>query len=73
MPTSVVQVQYRDGSPARRTRVVLGFSAGMSKEAYTDDRGVAHVSHSSSGRAEIYVSGRRVGEFHAPGQTAVTI
>ena len=73
MPVSTVHVQYRDGSPARKVRVVLGFSTGMTREAFTDDRGEATVDHASTGNASVYVSGKKYHSFHAPGRTAVTV
>lgn len=73
MPFSTVHVQHSDGSPARHVRVVLGFSTGMTKEVFTDDRGEATVEHASTGRASIYVSGKEYHSFHAPGRTAVTV
>lgn len=73
MPASTIIVQYRDGSPCSHTRVVLGFSSGMSREAYTNSHGEATVEHSSTGRATIYVSGKDCGSFHAPGRTSVVV
>jgi hypothetical protein len=74
MSASTILVQYSDGSPGRHLRVVLGFAhSGMTKEAYTDDRGAAVVEHSSVGEATVYVSGKGYHSFHAPGRTAVTI
>lgn len=76
MPASTVIVQHRDGSPARRVRVVLGFhaaSSGMTKEAFTDHYGEVTISHSTIGKADVYVSGKKVATFHAPGRTAVVI
>ena len=76
MNYSKIQVSYRDGSKPKGAKVVLGFTAGlggMTKLAYTDDYGVALVEHSSVGNAEVYVSGNKVGSFHAPGETAVFI
>ena len=73
MPSSVIHVQYSDGSPARHVRVVLGFNTGMTRDFYTDDYGDGVVEHSSSGRATVYVSGKEYHSFHSPGRTAVTI
>lgn len=72
MPMSRIHVQYRDGSAARHVRVVLGFSAGVTHDAYTDDHGDAIVEHTSSGQATVYVSGSDCGKFHAPGTFVVT-
>lgn len=73
MHRSTVQVQYRDGSKSTGTRVVLGFSGGMTRNAFTDSRGVATIEHASQGRADIYVSGTKYGSFSAPGRASVTI
>lgn len=74
MPASTIIVQHRDGSPARRTRVSMAFDFGGSTEdSFTDNHGMAVVSHSSSGRATVFVQGRKCGSFHAPGKYAVTI
>lgn len=73
MPASTIIVQYKDGSPASHVRVVLGFSSGLTRDFYTNEYGEVTIEHSSVGRAEIYVSGKKVGTFHAPGRTAVTI
>ena len=51
----------------------MGFSAGMTREAYTDNRGDAFVEHTSVGQAEIYVSGAKYHAFRAPGHSAVTL
>jgi hypothetical protein len=74
MNTSRIQVSYRDGSKPKGVKVVLGFTGllgGMSKAAYTDQYGVALVSHSGTGQADVYVSGKKLGSFHAPGETVV--
>lgn len=73
MPVSTILVQHRDGSPVRHVRVCLGFTWGMTPDAFTDDRGEAVVDHASTGDATIYVSGRKYHTFHAPGRTAVTV
>ncbi|GMU87310.1 MAG: hypothetical protein AMXMBFR48_25510 [Ignavibacteriales bacterium] len=72
---SKIHVEYRGGSKAEGKKVVLGFSGlgGMTNPAFTDRYGVAIVSHDSTGRATVYVSGSRVGEFNAPGETVVFI
>ena len=76
MHFSKIHVSYRDGSKPKGTRVSMGFTSilgGMTKPAYTDAYGVALVEHSSTGQADIYVSGTKRGSFHAPGETAVFI
>lgn len=73
MPASTIIVQYRDGSAARNVRVVLGFTAGMTSDKYTDSRGHVVVEHNSIGKATVYVNGKEVEKFHAPGKCAVTL
>ena len=77
MKFSKVHVQYKDGSKPKGMKVVLGFSGllsgGMTKPAFTDNNGTALVKHESTGRAEVYVSGKKAGSFNAPGETAVFI
>ncbi len=76
MNHSKIHVQYRDGSKPKGAKVVLGFTSalgGMTKAAYTDSNGTAIVEHSSSGQADIYVSGARVGSLRAPGEDVVFV
>lgn len=74
MKVSRVIVQYRGGAKASHMKVQLGFIGflkGMSRPVYTDRDGVAVIEHSSSGEADVYVSGRRIGRLRAPGETVV--
>jgi hypothetical protein len=76
MHISKIHVSYRDGSKPKGTRVSIGFTGllgGMTKNFYTDAYGVALVEHSSTGNADVYVSGTKKGSFHAPGETVVFI
>ena len=76
MNRSRIHVQYRDGSKPKGTKVVLGFTSllgGMTKPAYTDSHGTALVEHASTGQADVYVSGKKCGSLHAPGETVVFI
>lgn len=76
MNHSKIHVQYRDGSKPKGIGVVLGFTGtfgGMTKTFYTDSQGVALVKHESTGNADVYVSGKKVGSLRAPGETAVFI
>ncbi len=72
MPASTIFVNYSDRSPCSSTKVVLGFSAGMTPSGFTDNRGSVTIEHSSTGTATVYVSGKSCGSFHAPGKTSVT-
>ena len=76
MNYSRIHVQYRDGSKPKGARVVLIFSGlfgGKTETAHTDRYGTAIVAHESVGKAEVYVNGRPVGAFRAPGDTAVFV
>jgi hypothetical protein len=73
MNYSKVHVQHRDGSKPHGTKVVLGFSGGMSKPAYTDRYGTAIVEHESVGQVDIYVGGKKCGSFQAPGETVAFV
>lgn len=73
MPSSRITVRWKDGSAATSARVVLGFSGGMTKPAFTDRNGVAVVEHRSTGSADIYVRGSKVGSLRTPGSASVTI
>ena len=73
MNRSVVHVQRKDGSKAKGAKVVLGFTMGMTKPAFTDREGKAEVEHESRGHATVYVDGSSRGTFSAPGSTSVTI
>ena len=73
MNRSMIHVQYRDGSRPRGTKVTLGFSAGLTRPAFTDGHGLAIVEHASTGTATVYVGGKGRGSFHAPGTFVVTL
>lgn len=72
MPSSTISVYYPDGTPVASTRVVLGFSSGMTQPAYTDARGTVTIDHASTGQAKVYVSGKECGSFHSPGRATFT-
>jgi len=71
MPASTIFVNYPDGSPCSSTKVVLGFSSGMTSPGFTDSQGSVTIEHSATGNAKVYVSGKDCGSFHAPGRTSV--
>lgn len=71
MYRSKVFVQYRDGSKPKGAKVVLGFSGGMTKPTYTSAYGEVLIEHASTGRADVFVSGKKCGSFIAPGETVV--
>ena len=73
MNRSMIYVQYKDGSKPKGTRVMLGFSLGVTKNFFTDKDGVAIVEHASTGKATVYVSGSDKGSFNAPGKFVATI
>ena len=49
------------------------FSSGLTTTELTGADGEAEIQHANTGRAEIYVDGRKVGEFDSPGSATVTI
>lgn len=73
MPSSVVHVRRHDGNPARGVRLVLGFAWGQSEAVRTDEDGEARIEHATRGRATIFVDGRDVASFEAPGSASVTV
>jgi hypothetical protein len=78
MHTSVIKVyDAKLRRMAKRARVVLSidgiFSGGMTKEVYTDDDGVAYVTHSSSGMASVFINGKECGRMKVPGMGNFTI
>ena len=78
MSTSIVKVYNSGlGKWEKNARVVLcwdGFlNAGMSRAVYTDANGIAEVQHSSSGKADIYINGKRCGTMQTPGSKTVTV
>jgi len=73
MNYSKIHVQYGDGSKPKGAKVVLGFSGSMSKPAYTDAYGTAVIEHSSTGRADVYVSGKKCASLNAPGETVAML
>jgi len=70
MPTSKITV-YKNRKPAKNVRVTLEFTGftnmGFTRATYTNSDGVAFVEHSSSGRANVYIDGKRMGTIRAPG------
>ena len=76
MPTSKITV-YRNGQPASNVKVSLeytGFTqAGFTSPAYTASNGVAIISHSSTGNANVYINGIKKGTLHTPGSDSYHI
>jgi len=74
MPTSKITVQ-RNGQPALNIKVTPEYTGitqiGFTTPAYTDPKGVAYVSHSSTGRANIYVNGAKKGAMETPGEDII--
>ncbi len=71
MPQSKITV-LRNGKPAMNIKVTLEFvgivNMGFTKAIFTDKNGIALISHSSNGKALVYLDGRRWGELFAPNQ-----
>lgn len=68
---------YKNGRPSSGHRVVLeydGFvNVGQTQPVYTDQNGVADISHASSGMATIYVDGSRKGKMNTPGSGRIDL
>lgn len=73
MAESVVVIQRNGGSYVKGARVVLGFSNGTTDSVYTDSDGEAVISHSTTGKATIYIDGKDKGSMTAPGKKHVFI
>jgi 5-hydroxyisourate hydrolase-like protein (transthyretin family) len=70
MSTSKIIV-YRNGRPAQNIKVSLeytGFTqSGFTQAHYTNSDGIAHVEHSSTGTAHVYLNGSKKGSMSTPG------
>jgi hypothetical protein len=73
MAESVVVVQRNGGGYVQGARVSLGFSNGVTDSVYTDSDGEAIISHSTTGRATVYVDGNERGTMNAPGRKLVFV
>ncbi len=62
---------YRYDKPAKNVRVTLEFTGltnmGFTRPVYTDRNGVALIEHSSTGKAIVYIDGKRMGTLRVPG------
>lgn len=74
MPTSKITV-YRGGQPASNIKVTLEYNGfaqnGFTTPVYTNSSGVAIISHSSTGKANIYVNGSQKGAMSTPGNGSI--
>jgi len=70
MSTTTITV-YRYNKPAANIKVQLEFTGisnlGFTRACYTNNNGIAYVQHSSSGTANVYLNGRKVGTVSTPG------
>jgi hypothetical protein len=73
MAESVVVVQRNGGGYVKGAKVSLGFSNGVTDSVYTDADGEAVISHSTTGKATVYVDGRDRGSMTAPGRKHIFI
>ncbi|NOT37855.1 MAG: hypothetical protein HOP11_10800 [Saprospiraceae bacterium] len=76
--SSIVRVyNTRFNEWAEGVKVTLGFTgilnSGFTKDVYTNREGYACIDHASSGDAEIFVNGQKVGHIYAPGSATVHI
>lgn len=71
MPQSKITV-LRNGQPVINVRVTLEFvgifNIGFTNAIFTNENGVALISHASNGKAIVYLDGRKWGELFAPNQ-----
>ena len=73
MAASRIHVQFKDGSSAKGKKVEMSINGAFCKPAFVDSSGAAVIQHSSTGNAKVYINGTNVGEFRAPGTTAVNV
>ncbi len=73
MAESVVVVQRNGGGYVKGAKVSLGFSNGVTDSVYTDSDGEAVISHSTTGKASVFVDGRDRGSMNAPGKKHIFI
>lgn len=78
MPTSIIKVyDSKRGKWQSCAKVVLSWNGlanqGMSKPVYTDTHGIAEISHSSTGKAIVYVDGKTSGTVNTLGSTTITV
>lgn len=76
MPTSKITV-FRNGKTASNIKVTLEYrgltQSGFTSPAYTNSMGVAIVSHSSTGKANIYINGTLRESMNTPNDKIVHI
>lgn len=62
---------YKYNKPAKNIRISLEFTGftnmGFTRTFYTNNNGIAFVEHASSGKAKVYIDGKRIGTITAPG------
>jgi hypothetical protein len=73
MQQSLIKViKNSTGRGASHLRVVLEiegpFKGGMTQPVNTNENGDAFVQHTSSGPANVFVDGKKVGKMKVPGQ-----
>ncbi|MDX2470234.1 MAG: hypothetical protein QNL04_06615, partial [SAR324 cluster bacterium] len=73
MLTSVVNVFSSSGNPQKDVEVLLVFSMGSTRYAWTDSSGSAQVEHLIDGEATVYINGIPKGTLHAPGYFTASI
>lgn len=74
MPSSKITV-FKNSSPLSNAKVTLEFTGfanlGFTSPVFTDRTGVAIITHSSTGTANVYVNGSRKGQLSTPGQDVI--
>ena len=72
MNSSLIRVyNNRHKKWEKRAKVVLGWTgiinSGMSDTVYTNTDGLAIINHRSTGVANVYINGTKVGKIQTPG------
>ena len=73
---STINVYDKNGKQVRHKKVTLSFSgllSGGMAHGFTDNSGCANISHVAKGTAKIFINGKNVASFSAPGSASVTI
>lgn len=73
MAASTIIVSYKDGGKAVGKKVEMSINGASCKPAFTDSSGQATIEHTSSGEAKVYIDGKCVARFRAPGRTSAVV
>lgn len=77
MPTTIVHVEYRGGTPASGIPVNLYYDrwteGGVTRTVRTDRGGTARIDHTVTGTATLFVDHKDHGTISTPGEQRVTL